>query len=826
MFEYSLWASVIYSILDLKNEEKTYLFCFIGIIEETAYLSFQKFQFLSADISQPNSFIKKSYSPRTEDYHVRSSITLSCFEISKYEVIQSFYLDFNGIYTIGLFNENNLEFIDSIFIDKGPEGFSMNERVELYYQSINLKNEISILAYMPNKIPDCIYLQMKNVVYNKYLKKYDIEDYLLNYQKFELKNENIFFNSFFYMSHLNKINSNKFSLISASKLESFSLKIYELFIILFDIYNFHDTDLFVRYYHVPLKLYGFWLYRYVLSINYNNFLGLVYTIDRSGSYYQQFSIFSYINSTDSSLINLGSGTILKLSDYINKDNLENNVFGVDFYGVKILKLPSTSEIGFYFFSNLKQNLIYENEILSPEDEIYFIYDYASLKKGEDKYTIEMAGIVQEKEYNDAISYTIKHSFYGDSSAQMFYKRKILMGRTSFYNYTIPNGITGTNDGSCIDNCKVCYRGICIKCKDNYNLIEEQNICQNTFNDEGYFYDNNYKRYRKCHQNCKSCLMGPKYYSDALEIEDSNCDKCIDNYYKIENTNNCINKGNIPESYYFDDNRKLIGKCFENCKTCNQNKTNSSYYGCLSCDQLSILYEKSANCLNCKLRGKYAAHYENECIDFIPEGYYLEDENDKAIAKCYFSCKNCSEGGDKDNHKCIECGEDYLYRNKERTKCLPNCSEEYLYTDLQTKMCYNDCIDNIVTERIYNFENICISLEDKPEDYELVGVNNLVKKCNNLTGYFFNDECYRSCPNNTIVQDINSIPKICICNNLFYLTGKNLTCINGEECPNEYPFLKPGTKECSKCLFLYNGNCYSSCPKNTYINQTIADLKTR
>jgi hypothetical protein len=318
-------------------------------------------------------------------------------------------------------------------------------------------------------------------------------------------------------------------------------------------------------------------------------------------------------------------------------------------------------------------------------------------------------------------------------------------------------------------------------------------------------------------------MGPKLYSDSLEIEDSNCDKCIDNFYKIENTNNCINKDNIPETYYFDDNREIIGKCFENCKTCNQNKTNSSYYGCLSCDEYSILYEKSANCLNCKLRGKYAAHYENECIDFIPEGYYLEDENDKAIAKCYFSCKNCSEGGEKDNHKCIECGEDYLYRNKERTKCLPNCSEEYLYTDLQTKMCYNDCIENIVTERIYNFENVCISLEDKPEDYELVGVNNIVKKCNNLTGYFFNGECYRFCPNNTIVEDINSMPKICICNNLFYLTGKNLTCINGEECPNEYPFLKPGTKECSKCLFLYNGNCYSSCPNNTYINQTIDDL---
>ena len=223
------------------------------------------------------------------------------------------------------------------------------------------------------------------------MKKYDIEDFLLNYQKIELKIENELLDCFFYLSHLTKINTNKFSLISSRKGGYFIIN--ELYIIIFDIFNFHDTNLFIRYYYVPLKVYGFCLYRFLQSISYNNFLGLIYTIERSGEKYQQFSIFSYINSTDSNLINLGSGTTLKLSDYINKDNLENNVFAVDFYGVKILKLPSTSEIGVYYFSNLKQDLIYENDILSPEDEIHFIYDYDSLQKGNNKYTTEISGIV-------------------------------------------------------------------------------------------------------------------------------------------------------------------------------------------------------------------------------------------------------------------------------------------------------------------------------------------------------------------------------------------------------------------------------------------------
>ena len=43
---------------------------------------------------------------------------------------------------------------------------------------------------MLNKNPDCIYIQMKNVIYDKYLQKYGIEDFLLKYQKFELKIEN------------------------------------------------------------------------------------------------------------------------------------------------------------------------------------------------------------------------------------------------------------------------------------------------------------------------------------------------------------------------------------------------------------------------------------------------------------------------------------------------------------------------------------------------------------------------------------------------------------------------------------------------------------
>ena len=799
------------------------MFCFIGSEGGINYISLQKLQFNNADITQDNSYTKIASSPQNEQFKVHSSATITCFEITRYNLIQCFYLNANGNYEVGLFKEDTLDFIDSEIIDEALQEITGTEIVEIFHRSINLKNEISILAYMLNKQPESIFIQIKNLIYNNYNLNYEFEDYLIRFTKIEVKIEGeTKFNSFYYLSDLKKINANKFALISSYDYES--EQAFDLYIILFDIYNFHDTNLFIRYYYIQMKLYNFRLYRFLLSINYNGFLGLIYTIKTldTNSNYQKFSIFSYINSTDSTLITLETNTILQLRDYINNENIENNIFGIDLYGVKILKLPNSNEIGVYFLSKLENKIIFENDILQPEDEIYFVYDFENLNNINEKYTIEMGGIIQEKTYSNSLDFTIHNKFYGNASYELFYKRKIFIGRTSFYNFSIPNSLTGSNIKSCKDNCKVCYNDICIKCENDYKLVEDANICQMEFPNINYYLDENFNMYKKCHENCKTCSHGPIYYNDILEIEDTNCDECIDDYYRVENTNNCINKNNIPETFYFDSNKQLICKCFENCKTCNQDKINSTYYSCLTCDENSILYEKSGNCLNCYARGKYANHYENECIDSIPEGYYLEDEQTKAIEKCYFTCKKCEVGGDSNDHKCTECGEDYPYKNKEGTKCLEDCSNEYLYTDLQTKMCYNDCIDNIVTERIYNYKNICYSIDDLSDNLETDG-NNFIRKCNNLTDFYFNNECYESCPNNTKINESSTIPKLCICNNLFYLYETKQICIDNDTCPIEYPYLKPGTSECSKCYYKYKGVCYLSCPNNTYVNQTIDEL---
>ena len=38
------------------------------------------------------------------------------------------------------------------------------------------------------------------------------------------------------------------------------------------------------------------------------------------------------------------------------------------------------------------------------------------------------------------------------------------------------------------------------------------------------------------------------------------------------------------------------------------------------------------------------YYQYDCLDFIPDGYYLLNEETRIIDKCYITCKHCNEKG--------------------------------------------------------------------------------------------------------------------------------------------------------------------------------------
>ena len=205
------------------------------------------------------------------------------------------------------------------------------------------------------------------------------------------------------------------------------------------------------------------------------------------------------------------------------------------------------------------------------------------------------------------------------------------------------------------------------------------------------------------------------------------------------------------------------------------KINSTFLNCLLCDENSIFYQKSSNCLDCVIRNKYVNYYQYDCIDFIPDGYYLLNEDAKIIDSCYITCKHCNAKGDYNDHKCTECAEAYPYKYNNGKKCLDDCSKDNLFTDLETKICYDDCKDNI-NERKYNYKKICINNNYNPKNYKLDNINNFISICNPQTEFEFNNECYNNCPDNTKLDKSITNKNICICNNLYYLKGEDEICL--------------------------------------------------
>ena len=164
IFGYSYWPSVFFSILQLENEKKSYMFCFLGNNADYNYLVLQKFKFFHTDISLDNSYkiLKKN------ELIVHNSYIVTCIEIAKNNQIQCFYINTTGFYTVGLFLEDTLDVINTIIIDDIPVNATLDERVLQFHQCIILKDEISILGYMINsENTKYIYIQIKKLVYNK-----------------------------------------------------------------------------------------------------------------------------------------------------------------------------------------------------------------------------------------------------------------------------------------------------------------------------------------------------------------------------------------------------------------------------------------------------------------------------------------------------------------------------------------------------------------------------------------------------------------------------------------------------------------------------------
>ena len=107
---------------------------------------------------------------------------------------------------------------------------------------------------------------------------------------------------------------------------------------------------------------------------------------------------------------------------------------------------------------------------------------------------------------------------------------------------------------------------------------------------------------------------------------------------------------------------------------------------------------------------YYSYDKKECIDKIPEGYYLNSSLLKTINKYPIKCKSCSDKS-MENNLCISCNNNYNEIKKNLfNDCIMYCLEGYINI-------------NNICQNTYNI----ISCNDN-NDYELVSNHSCIDKC--------------------------------------------------------------------------------------------------
>ena len=300
------------------------------------------------------------------------------------------------------------------------------------------------------------------------------------------------------------------------------------------------------------------------------------------------------------------------------------------------------------------------------------------------------------------------------------------------------------------------------------LIKELKKCiDDCSKDDTYQYEYNNKCYISCPDGTVSSINN-KFICVQELVDEKYC-----NIDKSE----CFSEK--PNGYYLvDEEQRIIDKCHDNCKTCNQKGT-SDNNNCLICNENDYFY--NGNCLqSCKF-GSYTDNngkkictcnsnikckecsdeslLEDLCIscntDYYPkidenlnsdlfikcynelEGYYL-DNNKKYYYPCYMTCKQCSDKGNKDNHNCDQCIQNYDFideLNKEKN-CYEKCQFYYYFNS--------------------DKEYTCTQTSECPTEQSklIIAKKKCIDKCSNDNTYLYeyNNKCYKECPDNTILEN--------------------------------------------------------------------------
>ena len=283
------------------------------------------------------------------------------------------------------------------------------------------------------------------------------------------------------------------------------------------------------------------------------------------------------------------------------------------------------------------------------------------------------------------------------------------------------------------------------------------------------------------------------------------------------------------------------KCIINCSMFEDRKYSFNYECYESCPKRSYLPDNKGFACEEIICKHYYDYEQKNCIDEIPEGYFLNDTELQTIDKCHPDCKTCDQEESENNTNCRTCFEDkYLFygncvshckngfyidkedNNIKKCKCEDIRCFKCSLDSLSKKMCIS-CNDNYY--RIFNdSSNIepYFNCYFEPEGYYLDKNDSFYKKCystcktcsdrgneidhkcdecNPSFSFKFNNNCYRKCDYYFYFDEFND----------YYCTKAN-------RCSNEYNKLIQSKGRCvddckidNDFKYEFQKICHEECP---------------
>ena len=392
----------------------------------------------------------------------------SCFETETLK-IACYYQKTDKKFVIVAFNET---FTSE---SQGYTYFSeVSDDINSFFKAIHFKKEIGAFAYYSSI--DEIY----PIISLKYCQHED--NIFYDYKTYgEISLNKVSLNAYAMMNDIIKLNDNKICFISISS-DKNSLIIAIL--------NFYDNDnyMMIRYYLYDMyNCYGIKFYNDLRAFSFNNYISVAFShcpnnicSDYDDEHYSSLIIFNFPNITDDQNSNILEYVYLTNNNFDNFSfildeniscNIENNIFGYEYQGIKILNYPENTTL---IYTNSKIQ-VEKYTFLIEKENLSLIFETKDEYKGMN-YTIEYAYAVKEPDYsklNNYISYI--DNTYGNSFEMYYYEPKEYIGKAAYFNLSIKENLTSY----CNDKCILCYESdinYCVICKYNYTFNGDEKIC--------------------------------------------------------------------------------------------------------------------------------------------------------------------------------------------------------------------------------------------------------------------------------------------------------------------------------------------------------------